>query len=74
MSSELGAWRQISDLAFMFIRHVQLAVLASTLRGRKKMENSNTCLCTPNSNELDFFRKLFYSNPQVCSWEAPGKV
>ena len=74
MSSELGAWKQKSDLAFMFIRHVQWAVLASTSRRQYKEVKSDFCFHAPNSDDMGIFQILFSPGPQVGNYEANGKV
>ena len=78
MSSELGVWKQKSDLAFMFIRHVQWAVLASTSRRQYEEElikfKSDFCLRAHNSDDMDFFSEFFSPEPQVGNYEANSKV
>ena len=63
MSSELCARRQKSDLDFMFIRHVQWAVLASTSRRQYEEElikaKYDFCLRAPHSDDMDFFQNFF---------------
>ena len=78
MSSELGAWRQKSDLTFLFIRHVQLAVLTSTSRRQYEKEliksKFDFCLRAHNSDGMYFFSEFVSPGPQVGNYEANGKL
>ena len=38
------------------------------------IEKSNIWLSAPNSNDLDFFQKLFFLRSQVGTYEAIGEV
>ena len=73
-SFELGAQRRMLEFSIFFLpRNVDANTAHCTCRMNIKAK-SDICLHAPNSDDMDFFRKLFYSSPQVGNKEATGKI
>ena len=74
MSSELGAWKQKSDLTSLYcLRDVDANTAHCTCRMTIKAK-SDFCLRAHNSDDMDFFSEFFSPGPQVGNNEANGKV
>ena len=74
MSSELGVWKQKSDLTSLYcLRDVDANTAHCTCRMNIKAK-SDVCLCASNSDDMDFLQILFSPGPQVGNYEANGQV
>ena len=65
MSFELGARRKRWDLTFMFIWHVQRAMLALIPRKQYEDTKSDFCLRPPYSDDMDFFRMIKFPQKRL---------